>query len=75
MRDTKEQRNMVQGKRVSPEIDPKEMKVYELPDKDFTITITEMITKLKEMMNEQNEKMNGVLVIVFIAETHLTPTV
>lgn len=40
-----------------PEMDPKEVEVCELPEKEFKITI-KMPYKLQKMMHKQNENLN-----------------
>lgn len=42
----------------SPETNPKEMEVYELPDKELKITIIKNINELKSSMHKQNENFN-----------------
>lgn len=37
---------------MSPETDPKELKVYQLCDKEFKITIIKMVNELRKMMNK-----------------------
>lgn len=59
MRNTKKQ-EMSQSKEQNnaPEIDPKDKKIYELPDKDSKITVKEMLNKFKKVTHEQNENFN-----------------
>lgn len=46
----KKQQNTAQsnGKKKSPETNPKEKYLYELPDKEFKITIIKMFNKLRK---------------------------
>lgn len=41
-----------------PETNPKEMVVYELPNKKCKITIITMLSRLGETMHEQNQNLN-----------------
>lgn len=44
------QENMAQSKDQNkiPETDPKEMQIYELPDKEYKIAVIKMLNELKE---------------------------
>ena len=56
----KKQRNMAQAKEQnkSPETNPQNTEIYELPNKEFNITIIKMLNKLRKIILEQNENIN-----------------
>ena len=47
------QENMAQSKDQNkiPDTDPKEMQIYELPDKEYKIAVIKMLNELKENTN------------------------
>lgn len=42
----------------SPETYPNEMEIDDLPDREFKITITKILTKVKRIMHRQSKKFN-----------------
>lgn len=42
----------------SPETDPNEIELYDLPDRKLKVTVINMLTKFRRKMHKQSENLN-----------------